>query len=163
MAIRFCSNCKQPMRDGYLFENLDIEYFCSENCLTTEHPFLKDETKRAELYDQDGFYYTDWADVEPFCTILPVYTHGNTDSLWLYENDAQFDFFFNGNIHDQVIQKWILITDKEENELLELKQMENSVQIIQYSHNSFIFPIERTFQTLELAKSAYLEEENSTD
>lgn len=144
MAIRFCNHCEQPFQEGYIMHT--HLYYCDDTCLEEANPELTPEL-RTELYEEDELYYTEWHSEEPKLNLIQVYTHPNTDSLWINQEDTHQNWFFAGKMHEKVESKWILVTEEEENDLLEEK--------------SFIHTENRTFNSLKLAKSAYLEEEDT--
>lgn len=55
--VRRCSNCKQPMKQGYVIDN-GVEYYCSDECLH-QHYTTKEFL---DLYDDGDSYYTEWED-----------------------------------------------------------------------------------------------------
>jgi len=61
---RHCDVCGKPMSEGYydgdcLSGNLNLEYYCSRECMATVMPL----TKWDNLYEDDGdSYWTEWED-----------------------------------------------------------------------------------------------------
>ncbi|MER2006274.1 MAG: hypothetical protein ABS939_02380 [Psychrobacillus sp.] len=156
MAVRFCEQCKQPFQEGYFYD--EESYYCSDECLHAALPDLT-EALQEELYEEDILYWTEWHSVAPYYNLMEVYTHSDTDALWIYEKDAACNLMFNASIGSVLTSKWILLSSKEEEALCELQSTLNNTSTYYLTHEPFTHPEQRTFNTLELAKQAYLEEE----
>lgn len=73
MAVRFCEHCNQPFQEGHIL--YEEHTYCSESCLRLDNTENEDVVGKSldEMYDNDIQYYTEWSEVEPYYTVVPVF------------------------------------------------------------------------------------------
>jgi len=54
--VRICSECGNEMKDGFLVDVRNLEYYCSKQCLNKNYT----EKEYLELYQDNQAYWTSW-------------------------------------------------------------------------------------------------------